>query len=312
MSSTFADLGVSKAVAGALRDRGFSSPFPIQAMVVPDVLSGHDVLVKSPTGSGKTLAFGVPMADRLEARRRLAVGADTRADARAGRPDRRRAGGRDARPRAADHRRLRRRRHPQPGQAGGACERARRDPRPPARPDRPPRRGARPDRAARARRGRPHARHGLQAGGRPDRADDPAPRARRCSSPRPSTARWDASPRPTRTTRCATTTRRRPRRSATSSTASSAWRTRPRSRRSCTSSAIPSAGSRSCSSAPSAAPTGSSSGSGRTTCRPWPCTATSRSPSARRRSPASRPGGSTPWWPPTWRPAGSTSPASPT
>ena len=66
MSSTFADLGVSKAVAGALRDRGFSTPFPIQAMVVPDVLSGHDVLVKSPTGSGKTLAFGVPMADRLE------------------------------------------------------------------------------------------------------------------------------------------------------------------------------------------------------------------------------------------------------
>jgi superfamily II DNA/RNA helicase len=35
--------------------------------VIPDVLSGRDVLVKSPTGSGKTLAFAVPVIERLEA-----------------------------------------------------------------------------------------------------------------------------------------------------------------------------------------------------------------------------------------------------
>jgi superfamily II DNA/RNA helicase len=66
MSSTFAALGVSGPVAAALEKRGFTTPFAVQAMVVPDVLEGHDVLVKSPTGSGKTLAFGVPMADRLD------------------------------------------------------------------------------------------------------------------------------------------------------------------------------------------------------------------------------------------------------
>ena len=66
MSSTFADLGVSEAVAGALAKRGIETPFAVQSMVVPDVLDGHDVLVKSPTGSGKTLAFGVPLADRLD------------------------------------------------------------------------------------------------------------------------------------------------------------------------------------------------------------------------------------------------------
>ena len=38
-------------------------PFPVQPLVVPDVLAGHDVLVKSPTGSGKTLAFGLPLVD---------------------------------------------------------------------------------------------------------------------------------------------------------------------------------------------------------------------------------------------------------
>ena len=66
MSSTFAGLGVSSPVAEALRKRGIETPFAVQSMVVPDVLEGEDVLVKSPTGSGKTLAFGVPMADRLD------------------------------------------------------------------------------------------------------------------------------------------------------------------------------------------------------------------------------------------------------
>ena len=41
----------------ALADRGITAPFPVQRLVVPDVLAGRDVLVKSPTGSGKTLAF---------------------------------------------------------------------------------------------------------------------------------------------------------------------------------------------------------------------------------------------------------------
>ena len=64
---SFADLGVSDAVARALAARGVTTPFPVQRLVVPDALDGHDVLVKSPTGSGKTLAFGVPLVERLEA-----------------------------------------------------------------------------------------------------------------------------------------------------------------------------------------------------------------------------------------------------
>src|SRR5690242_19228619 len=64
---SFADLGVSNAVAHALSERGIDSAFPIQQAVVPDVLAGRDVLAKSPTGSGKTLAFGVPMMDLIDA-----------------------------------------------------------------------------------------------------------------------------------------------------------------------------------------------------------------------------------------------------
>ena len=62
---SFADLGVSRAVSGALSARGIDTPFPIQRLVIADVLAGHDVLAKSPTGSGKTLAFGAPIVDRI-------------------------------------------------------------------------------------------------------------------------------------------------------------------------------------------------------------------------------------------------------
>lgn len=67
MSQTFADLGVSNAVATALADRGMESPFAIQELVLPDALSGRDVLVASPTGSGKTIAFGVALVEGIEA-----------------------------------------------------------------------------------------------------------------------------------------------------------------------------------------------------------------------------------------------------
>jgi superfamily II DNA/RNA helicase len=72
---TFAELGVSNAVVAALGRRGIEAPFPVQRLVVEDVLDGNDVLVQSPTGSGKTLAFGVPLVDRVaaEARRPAAL-----------------------------------------------------------------------------------------------------------------------------------------------------------------------------------------------------------------------------------------------
>jgi len=61
---TFRALGVSPEVAGALEQRGITTPFPIQALVLPDALAGLDVLAKAPTGSGKTFAFGLPILER--------------------------------------------------------------------------------------------------------------------------------------------------------------------------------------------------------------------------------------------------------
>jgi ATP-dependent RNA helicase RhlE len=66
MSKSFADLGLSQPVVGALAKRGITTPFAIQALVIEDVLDGVDVLAKSPTGSGKTIAFAAPIVDVLE------------------------------------------------------------------------------------------------------------------------------------------------------------------------------------------------------------------------------------------------------
>lgn len=65
-SPSFAELGVTAPVVGALARRGITAPFAVQNLVLPDALDGHDVLVQSPTGSGKTLAFLIPILEQLQ------------------------------------------------------------------------------------------------------------------------------------------------------------------------------------------------------------------------------------------------------
>ena len=67
MSQSFRALGVSAEVAQALEERNITTPFPIQALVLPDAFAGLDVLAKAPTGSGKTFAFGLPIVERIKA-----------------------------------------------------------------------------------------------------------------------------------------------------------------------------------------------------------------------------------------------------
>jgi ATP-dependent RNA helicase RhlE len=67
LSESFRALGVSEPVHQVLTGRGIEQPFPIQSLVIPEALTGRDVLAKAPTGSGKTLAFGLPMVERTTA-----------------------------------------------------------------------------------------------------------------------------------------------------------------------------------------------------------------------------------------------------
>ncbi|WP_288468156.1 DEAD/DEAH box helicase [uncultured Curtobacterium sp.] len=62
---TFADLGIGGNISRTLAEMGATSPFPIQAATIPDVLAGKDVLGRGRTGSGKTIAFGAPLVEKL-------------------------------------------------------------------------------------------------------------------------------------------------------------------------------------------------------------------------------------------------------
>ena len=64
---SFSDLGVSPDFVVALEAMGRTSPFPVQALTIPDALAGRDVCGKAKTGSGKTLAFGLPVLEKVKA-----------------------------------------------------------------------------------------------------------------------------------------------------------------------------------------------------------------------------------------------------
>jgi len=64
----FEALGVAPSLVAVLSEEGIDTPFPIQALTVPDALAGRDVCGQARTGSGKTLAFSLPLVQRLPAR----------------------------------------------------------------------------------------------------------------------------------------------------------------------------------------------------------------------------------------------------
>jgi ATP-dependent RNA helicase DeaD len=63
--SSFSQLPISSEVLSALSDMGFSTPSPIQALAIPSVIEGIDVVGQAQTGTGKTVAFGIPMVEKV-------------------------------------------------------------------------------------------------------------------------------------------------------------------------------------------------------------------------------------------------------
>ncbi|MDJ0896378.1 MAG: DEAD/DEAH box helicase, partial [Alphaproteobacteria bacterium] len=61
----FSDLGLARPVLDALASTGYARPTPIQAMAVPHVLAGRDLLGIAATGTGKTAAFALPILQNL-------------------------------------------------------------------------------------------------------------------------------------------------------------------------------------------------------------------------------------------------------
>jgi ATP-dependent RNA helicase RhlE len=63
--SGFDSLGLSQPLLRALKDKGYTTPSPIQAQAIPAVISGRDVMAAAQTGTGKTAGFTLPMLERL-------------------------------------------------------------------------------------------------------------------------------------------------------------------------------------------------------------------------------------------------------
>ncbi|MFA5860903.1 MAG: DEAD/DEAH box helicase [Candidatus Thermoplasmatota archaeon] len=61
MNTTFDKLGLKAHSLAAVKARGFDTPTPIQALSIPILLQGEDLIGQAQTGTGKTLAFGLPI-----------------------------------------------------------------------------------------------------------------------------------------------------------------------------------------------------------------------------------------------------------
>lgn len=64
--TTFESLGLSKPLLDAVNALGFEQPSQIQALAIPRILNGEDIVGLSETGSGKTAAFTLPALDMID------------------------------------------------------------------------------------------------------------------------------------------------------------------------------------------------------------------------------------------------------
>lgn len=61
----FSDLGLSEKVLQAVTAEGYTQPTPIQAEVIPAMMSGRDVVGIAQTGTGKTASFVLPILHKI-------------------------------------------------------------------------------------------------------------------------------------------------------------------------------------------------------------------------------------------------------
>ena len=68
MTTEFDQLYLHPQLVQAVEERGYTTPTPIQASIIPIMLEGKDVLGQAQTGTGKTAAFALPILHKLDPR----------------------------------------------------------------------------------------------------------------------------------------------------------------------------------------------------------------------------------------------------
>ena len=70
MDASFRELGLKPEILKAIDALGFEQTTPIQALTIPLLMSGVDVIAQAQTGTGKTAAFAIPIMERVDPARR--------------------------------------------------------------------------------------------------------------------------------------------------------------------------------------------------------------------------------------------------
>ncbi len=65
LSLSFEALNLHPAILRAIEEAGYTTPTPIQAQAIPEVIAGRDLLASAQTGTGKTAAFTLPALNLL-------------------------------------------------------------------------------------------------------------------------------------------------------------------------------------------------------------------------------------------------------
>jgi superfamily II DNA/RNA helicase len=67
----FSDFALDGQIRHNISDKGYTQPTPIQDMVIPEILAGHDVIGLAATGTGKTAAFLLPLINKVMQSRKV-------------------------------------------------------------------------------------------------------------------------------------------------------------------------------------------------------------------------------------------------
>src|SRR5690242_18258106 len=62
---SFDELGLRPEIMRAVTEAGYTTPTPIQAQAIPEILAGRDIMGGAQTGTGKTAGFGLPILHKL-------------------------------------------------------------------------------------------------------------------------------------------------------------------------------------------------------------------------------------------------------
>jgi len=66
MTTDFSSLNLREEITQAITELGYSEPTPIQAGMIPLMLTGVDVIGQAQTGTGKTAAFALPILNNFQ------------------------------------------------------------------------------------------------------------------------------------------------------------------------------------------------------------------------------------------------------